>query len=46
MRLRLTDSGVARLSAEMTGMKRAFGELSAKVDALPRVLAEMLQQRS
>jgi hypothetical protein len=44
-RLRLTDSRVARLSSDMAGVKRSLAELSGKVDALPRVLAEMMAQR-
>ena len=52
-RLRLTDSRVARLSSEFVELKRAttglagrVGSLEAKVDALPRVLAEMLDERA
>ena len=44
-RLRLTDSRVARLSADMADVKRAIGDLNGKVDALPRILAEMLEER-
>ena len=40
-RLRLTDSRVARLSSDMVGVKRSVAELSGKVEALPRTLAEM-----
>jgi hypothetical protein len=43
-RLRLTDSRVARLSSDMGGVKRSLQELSGKVDALPRALAEMLAE--
>ena len=43
-RLRLTDSRVARLSNEMAVVKRSVAELSGKVDALPRILAEMLAE--
>jgi hypothetical protein len=45
-RLRLTDSRVAKLSSDMTGVKRALGEPTGKVDALPRALAEMLAERN
>ena len=44
-RLRLTDSRVARLSNEMATVKRSLTELSGKVDALPRILPEMLAER-
>jgi hypothetical protein len=44
-RLRLTDSRVARLSSDMVGVKRSLAELTGKVDALPRALAEMLAER-
>ena len=51
-RLRLTDSRVARLSADMVDVKKAISgldgkmnSLEAKVDALPRILAEMLEER-
>lgn len=53
VRLRLTDSRVARLSSDMSAMKRAFTELSGKVadlsgkvEALPRTLAEMVAELS
>lgn len=52
-RLRLTDSRVARLSSDfmdlnrvMTGLTGRVGGLEAKIDALPRVLAEMLDERA
>ena len=52
VRLRLTDSRVARLQSEMTGVKREIAELRGDIDglkggldALPRVLAEMLDER-
>ena len=45
VRLRLTDSRVARVQTEVTGLARRVGSLEAKVDALPRVLAEMLDER-
>jgi hypothetical protein len=44
-RLRLTDSRMAKLSSEMGGVRRTLLELSGKVDALPRALAEMLAER-
>jgi uncharacterized protein YPO0396 len=44
-RLRLTDSRVARLSNEMATVKRSLADLSGKVEALPRILAEMLAER-
>ena len=44
-RLRLTDSRVARLSSEMGQVRRSLTELSAKVDVLPRAVAEMLAER-
>jgi hypothetical protein len=44
-RLRLTDSRVARLSSDMVVVKRSLAELTGKVDALPRTLAEMLAER-
>ena len=44
-RLRLTDSRVARLSSDMATVKRSLSALEGKVDALPRVLAEMLATR-
>ena len=45
-RLRLTDSRVARLSSDMVGVKRSVAELSGKVEALPRTLAEMVAELS
>jgi hypothetical protein len=45
-RLRLTDSRVARLSSDMVGVKRSLAELSGKVEALPRTLAEMVAELS
>lgn len=45
-RLRLTDSRVARVQTEVTGLARRVSSLEAKVDALPRVLAEMLDERA
>lgn len=44
-RLKLTDSRVAALSADMGGVKRTLGELRGEVQALPRVLADMLAER-
>ena len=44
-RLKLTDSRVAALSADMVGVKRALGELRGEVHALPRVFADMLAER-
>ena len=45
VRLRLTDSRVARLQVEMTGVKRDLADLKSGMTALPRVLAEMLDER-
>ena len=52
VRLRLTDSRVARLHSEfssmrieMGGLKRGLAEVEGKLVALPRVLAEMLDER-
>ncbi len=45
VRLRLTDSRVARLSSEMADVKERLSSVEGKVDALPRVLAEMLDER-
>ena len=45
VRLRLTDSRVARLQVEMTGVKRELAELKSGMTALPRVFAEMLDER-
>ena len=45
VRLRLTDSRVARLQVEITGVKQRLGAVEQKLDALPRVLAEMLDER-
>ena len=45
VRLRLTDSRVARLQAETAGVKRDLAELKSGMTALPRVLAEMLDER-
>jgi predicted RNase H-like nuclease (RuvC/YqgF family) len=45
---RLTNSQIARLSRDVVGLQRDVGELRnlpAKVDALPRVVAEMLAER-
>jgi regulator of replication initiation timing len=45
---RLTNSQIARLSRDVAELQRQVGELSdlpARVDALPRVLAEMLEER-
>jgi len=44
-RLRLTDSRVAALSADMVGVKRTLGDLRGEGQALPRVLADMLAER-
>jgi uncharacterized protein YukE len=44
-RLKLTDSRVAALSADMNGVKRTLGDLRGEVQALPRVLADMLAER-
>ena len=44
-RLKLTDSRVAALSADMNGVKRTLGDLRGEVLALPRVLADMLAER-
>jgi hypothetical protein len=44
-RLKLTDSHVAALSADMAGVKRTLGELRGEVQVLPRVLADMLAER-
>lgn len=45
VRLRLTGSRVARLSSEMADVKERLSSVEGKVDALPRVLAEMLDER-
>ena len=45
MRFRLTDSKIARLQTDMTVVKRDVAELKGGMDALPRVLAEMLDER-
>ena len=45
VRLRLTDSRVARLQVEMTGVRRDLADLKSGMTALPRVLAEMLDER-
>jgi chromosome segregation ATPase len=42
---RLANSQIARLSRDVGELQRGFGELTSKVDALPRVLAEMLADR-
>jgi len=45
---RLTNSQIARLSRDVAGLHREVGELRdlpAKVDALPRVIAEILAER-
>jgi hypothetical protein len=44
-RLKLTDSRIAALSSDMAGVKRTLGELRGEVQALPRVLADMLAER-
>lgn len=44
-RLRLTDSRLAKLSSDMAVFKRSLVELTVKVEALPRTLAEMLTER-
>lgn len=46
VRLRLTDSRVARLQSEITGVKQRLGSVEGKLDARPRVLAEMLDERA
>jgi hypothetical protein len=43
---RLANSQIARLSRDVAELQRGFGDLAAKVDALPRVLAEMLDERN
>ena len=45
MRFRLTDSKIARLQTDMTVVKRDVAELKSGMEALPRVLAEMLDER-
>jgi len=49
---RLTNSQIARLSRDVAELQRGFGgltgnvgDLTAKVDALPRVVSEMLAER-
>lgn len=44
VRLRLSDSRVARLQHEMTGVKREMAELKGTVDALPRAMAEVFEE--
>jgi predicted nucleic acid-binding Zn-ribbon protein len=44
-RLKLTDSRTAALSSDMAGVKRTLGELRGEVQALPRILADMLAER-
>jgi len=39
---RLTNSQIARLSRDVAVLQRGFGDLTAKVDAMPRVVAELV----
>jgi predicted nucleic acid-binding Zn-ribbon protein len=41
---RLTNSQIARLSRDVAELQRWFGDLSAKVDALPRAVAELVTE--
>ncbi len=41
---RLTNSQIARLSRDVAELQRGFGDLGTKVDALPRVLAELVTE--
>ncbi len=45
VRLRLTDSRVARLQSEFSSVRSEFSSMRMQLDALPRVLAEMLDER-
>jgi uncharacterized protein YceH (UPF0502 family) len=42
---RLANSQTARLSRDVADLQRGLGDLTAKVDAMPRVIAEMLTER-
>jgi len=44
VRFRLFESHVARLSADMSQVKRAISTLSAQVDALPGTIARILKK--
>ena len=39
---RLTNSQIARLSRDVAGLQRGFGDLSAKADAMPKGVAELV----
>jgi hypothetical protein len=41
---RLTNSQIARLSRDVAELQRGFGDLGTKVDALPRVVAELVTE--
>lgn len=43
---RLTNSQIARLSRDVADLQRGFGDLTTKVDALPRAVAEFLADRN
>ena len=45
MEFRLANSQMARLSRDVAELKAGQLDLSAKVDALPRVVAELLGER-
>lgn len=42
---RLSNSQIARLSRDAAELQRGLGDLTGKVDAMPRVIAEMLAER-
>jgi predicted RNase H-like nuclease (RuvC/YqgF family) len=41
---RLTNSQIARLSRDVAELQRGFGDLTGKVEAMPRVLAELVSE--
>jgi uncharacterized protein YceH (UPF0502 family) len=41
---RLANSQIARLSRDVAELQRGFGDLGTKVDALPRVVAELVTE--
>jgi regulator of replication initiation timing len=39
---RLTNSQISRLSRDVAELKRGFGDLTGKLEAMPRVVAELV----
>ncbi len=44
MEFRLANSQIARLSRDVTELQRGLGDLTGKVEAMPRVMAELVSE--